>query len=278
MNYRHAYHAGNFADVHKHVALTSILLHMQKKDKPFVVIDTHAGRGEYDTGGMEAARTGEAASGIGRLEGHSAHNAALAAYLEIVRRLGAGKYPGSPLIAAHLLRRQDRLVAIERQPEEFVPLRASLDSFPNASALEGDGYIRLRALLPPPERRGLVLIDPAYEDTNEMEQMLEAFRDAYGRFSTGVYALWYPLKIPARIDAFVGELRTLGRINLLSLAIDIGAGEGVSPDRLSASGLLVVNPPFGFDVEMRDASAELLSMLHRGPGANTSVEWLAGAP
>ena len=278
MNYRHAYHAGNFADVHKHVALTSILLHLRKKEKPFVVIDTHAGRGEYDTGGMEAAKTAEAAGGIGRLEGYAAHSAALAAYLEIVRREGAAKYPGSPSIAAHLLRKQDRLVAIERQPEEFALLRASLDLIPNAGALEGDGYLRLRALLPPPERRGLVLIDPAYEDANEMERMMEAFRDAYGRFSTGVYALWYPLKLVSRIDAFVGELRTLGRINLLSLAIDVGAGEGISADRLSASGLLVVNPPFGVDVEMRDASAELLSVLRRGPGANTSVEWPAGAP
>jgi 23S rRNA (adenine2030-N6)-methyltransferase len=278
MNYRHAYHAGNFADVHKHVALTAILLHLRKKAKPFVVIDTHAGRGVYDVSSTEAMKTGEAADGIARLAAHAAQTTALAAYLEIVRVAGIGQYPGSPLIAAKLLREQDRLVAVEQQPEEFASLRDCLDAIPNARAMQGDGYFELGALLPPPERRGLVLIDPAYEDVNEMERMAQTFRDAYRRFATGTYVLWYPLKLASRIDALAGELKTFGPIKLLSLGIDAGVGVGTSADRLSAAGLLVINPPFGLDGEMRDASTEILPLLRRGPSANIWVEWLAGAP
>jgi 23S rRNA (adenine2030-N6)-methyltransferase len=131
MSYRHAYHAGNFADVHKHVAVTAILLHLRKKEKPFVVIDTHAGRGLYDLCGTEASKTAEAADGIGRLAGYAAQTTAVTEYLEIVRVAG-GQYPGSPLIAANLLREKDRLVAVEQQPEEFASLRTSLGNFPSA--------------------------------------------------------------------------------------------------------------------------------------------------
>jgi 23S rRNA (adenine2030-N6)-methyltransferase len=278
MNYRHAYHAGNFADVHKHVALTAILSHLRRKKKPFVVIDTHAGRGLYDLSGVEAAKTAEAADGIGRLEGYAPQNAALQAYLEIVRSFRAQQYPGSPLIAAQLLRPQDRLVAIEKQLDEIAALRAALAPFPTARAIDGDGYAQLRALLPPPERRGLMLIDPPYEDADEMERMANAFRDAYRRFATGIYLLWYPLKLASRIEAFAGELKVQAPIKLLSLRIDIDAPKNAMEDRLSAAGLLVANPPFGFDEEMRAASAELLPLLRGGASARTTGEWLAGGP
>jgi 23S rRNA (adenine2030-N6)-methyltransferase len=278
MNYRHAYHAGNFADVHKHVALTAILLHLSRKEKPFAVIDTHAGRGLYDLAGVEAAKTAEAADGIGKLAGCVPQSPTLASYLEIVRGFGEQRYPGSAVIAAELLRPQDRLVAIEQQPDEFASLRTTLSPFPNARGVHGDGYAQLRAVLPPPERRGLVLIDPPYEDANEMERMAEAFRDAYRRFATGIYALWCPRKLASRIDAFAGELKAHAPMKLLSLTIDIGARNSEAEDRLSAAGLLVVNPPFGFDEEMRAASAEMLPLLRRRPSASATVESLAGGP
>ena len=270
MNYRHAYHAGNFADVHKHVALTAILLHLRRKEKPFAVIDTHAGSGLYDLTSTEALKTAEAADGIRRLDGYNPQNAIVQTYLEIVRGFGEQHYPGSPLIAAKLLRPQDRLVAIEQQTEEFAAVSSTLACFPNARAVHGDGYAKLRALLPPPERRGLILIDPPYEDADEMHRMAGAFRDAYRRFGPGIYVLWYPLKLASRLDAFVGELKAQASMKLLSLTIDISAQKSTIENRLSAAGLLVVNPPYGLDEDMRSASAELLPLLRRPPTGNVS--------
>ncbi len=163
MNYRHAFHAGNFADVVKHLALVSILAHLRRKPAAFAAIDTHAGRGLYELGGSEAQRSGEAASGIARLLDMADGPQTLGLYLDLVRGLGAERYPGSPLIAAKLLREQDRLVAVEKHPEDLRALAAGLAPFRKARAVEGDGYARLAALLPPPERRGLILIDPPYE-------------------------------------------------------------------------------------------------------------------
>jgi len=278
MNYRHIYHAGNFADVHKHVALTSILLHLRRKEKPFVFIDTHAGSGLYDLAGDEASKTQEADAGIGKFAGYRAQSRPLSTYLETVHAFGEKKYPGSPMIAAKLLRRHDRFVGIEEQPAEFASVRAALAPFVNARALNGDGYKHLRALLPPPERRGFVLIDPPYEDASETERMAKAFGDAYERFATGIYALWYPLKVSSRIQSLADELKARAPMKLLSLAIDIGSCVGEAHDRLSAAGLLVVNPPFGFDEEMRGASSELLPLLRCGAGAEASVQWLSDRP
>src|SRR6185312_17179965 len=168
MNYRHAYHAGNFADVVKHIALTGVLLHLRKKETPFAVIDSHAGRGLYDLSGTEAKRTGEAASGIEKLRGLKGEGA-LGRYLEIAGE--SDLYPGSPVIAAKLLRPQDRLVAIEKHPQEFASLRQALAPWRKARAVEGDGAAKLPALLPPAERRGLVLIDPPFEAADEFDAL-----------------------------------------------------------------------------------------------------------
>ena len=166
MNYRHGYHAGNFADVVKHVALVAILLHLRKKDTGFSVIDSHAGRGVYDLAGEQAARTGEAEAGVARLADLPGEMPeALAAYLSLVK--DGNTYPGSPLIAAKLLRPQDRLTAIEKHPEEFAALKETLALYRNALCENADGYARALKLLPPPSRRGLVLIDPPFESPDE---------------------------------------------------------------------------------------------------------------
>jgi 23S rRNA (adenine2030-N6)-methyltransferase len=278
MNYRHAYHAGNFADVHKHAALTAILLHLRKKDAPFALIDTHAGRGLYDLSGDEARRSGEVVDGVAKLAGHVARTPALATYLDVVRGFGPQRYPGSPLIAAELLRPQDRLVAMEKHAEEFAGLRAALLSFENARAIAADGYAQLPKLLPPPERRGLVLIDPPYEEAREMQQVAKAFADAYRRFAHGIVLIWHPLKSSVPAEALAGELKTAGASKLLSLAFDVGMAAGDAAGRLSASGLLAINPPYGFAEDMRAAQEELLPPLRRNANARASVTWLAGGP
>jgi 23S rRNA (adenine2030-N6)-methyltransferase len=274
MNYRHAYHAGNFADVHKHVALVAVLSHLRKKETPFAVIDTHAGRGLYDIASEAASRTGEAAQGIARLAGFAPQEPVLQTYLEIARSFGAGCYPGSPLIASKVLRERDRLVAIEKHPDEFAALKASLAPFHRAKAVEGDGYERLASLLPPPERRGLVLLDPPYESPDECDALVAAFRSAVRRFATGIYLIWYPLKAAARFEALAGEILAAGGTRLLSLTFDVGGA--AAPERLSASGLLVVNPPYGFDAQMRATCEDLLAQLRQGPQGRAAVDWLGG--
>ena len=271
MNYRHAYHAGNFADVVKHLALVSILLHLRKKETPFAVIDSHAGRGRYDLAGGEAARTGEAANGIGRLAGLGDAEGALGEYL----RLAAGSefYPGSPAIAAALLRPQDRLVAIEKHPEEATLLKAALVRFRNAHAEQADGYKRLAALLPPPERRGIVLIDPPFESPEEFHDAARALGEALRRFATGIYLLWFPIKSVGEANTFCGEVLATGVKRALRIDIDIGAsGKAIgNKERLTAAGLIVINPPFGFAEEMRATLARVAPLLSDNARAEVRV-------
>ena len=275
MNYRHAYHAGNFADVVKHVALVAILLRLKKKETPFRVIDTHAGRALYDLSGREASRTGEAGEGISRVRNLSgAMPEALRVYLDLVRGIGEEKYPGSPLIAARMLRAGDRLIAIEKHPEEFSELKKALSIFATVRAAEADGYERLKALLPPPERRGLVLIDPPYEVDDEFERAAEALVMAHRKFPTGIYMLWFPVKSAAAANAFAGEIANAGIAKLLRVEIDLG--EHHKTDRLSMAGLLVANPPYGFADEMREIGAVLGPALGRGRPAAVAVQWLVG--
>ncbi len=254
MNYRHGYHAGNFADVVKHIALVAILTHLKKKDAPFAVIDTHGGRGAYDLSGSQAKKTGEAAHGIGRLANLAGDlPPALAAYMACVG-LGSA-YPGSPLIAARLLRPQDRLVAIEKHPDEAALLQDVLTPWRKTSVEIADGYARLPKLLPPPERRGLVLVDPPFEAVDEFEQLVAALRAAHRRFANGLYLVWYPVKAQSAADGFIGEALATGAPALtIEIAVDVPEG------KLGRSGLLVLNPPFGFQAEM-EAVLQILEPL-----------------
>ena len=276
MNYRHEYHAGNFADVVKHVALVAVLLHLRKKEQPFAVIDTHAGGGLYELSGEKAQRTREAAGGIERIADLARGPAALRTYLEIVREYAPDRYPGSPLIAAKLLRAQDRLVAIEKHPEEQSALAHTLGPFKRARAVLADGYDRLPALLPPPERRGIVLVDPPYEADGEFAELARAGEALMRRFATGIALFWFPLKAPSAADAFCGELLGQGVKKLVR--VDIAVGGPAKSEQLAAAGLAVVNPPFGFDTEMRETMEALRPRLGADPGrpADFRVEWLAG--
>ncbi|HWA70165.1 MAG TPA: 23S rRNA (adenine(2030)-N(6))-methyltransferase RlmJ [Rhizomicrobium sp.] len=267
MNYRHGYHAGNFADVVKHIALVAILQHLKKKDTAFAVIDSHAGRGRYDLSGSEAARTGEAETGIARLRSLSGDMPEpLREYLALAN---ANPYPGSPLIAARLLRPQDRLTAVEKHPEEFAALKAALAPFPNALAENADGYARLLKLLPPPARRGVAVIDPPFELPGEFEALGRAVTAATRKFATGICLVWYPVKSQSAVDAFLGEVLAGGAAKALTIDTAIAAPQG----KLDRAGLLVINPPFGFAGQMGEAASRIAGLMD----ADIRVEWRAGS-
>jgi 23S rRNA (adenine2030-N6)-methyltransferase len=280
MNYRHAYHAGNFADVLKHAALVAVLAHLRKKQSPFAVIDAHGGRGLYDLSSEEAKKTGEARDGISRVLASENLPRVLQLYADIIRSFGDAVYPGSPLIAAKLLRAKDRLVAIEKHPEESEALMATLKGEPRARAIEGDFRRKLKGLLPPPERRGVVLIDPPYEADNEFQEVVHALIESHRRFATGTFLLWYPAKQRPQVSASAGELLNVGIVSLLQVELDVdGSQVPRSENRgppLSAAGLLVVNPPFGFEDEMKTILPFLTRILGRGPDARFLLERLGG--
>ena len=268
MNYRHGYHAGNFADVVKHIALVAILLHLRKKDTGFAVVDSHGGCGAYDLGGEQAGKTGEAEKGVARLTDLSGDMPeALATYLLLVK--SESLYPGSPLIAARLLRPQDRLTAIEKHAQEFAALQETLAPFRNATAEQGDGYDRAVKLMPPPSRRGLVLLDPPFESPDEFSDLARALRDAFRKFATGITLAWYPVKSQAEADGFTGEVLAAGMAKALVVDTSIAAPEG----KLGRAALLVINPPYGFDGAMQ-ASAALI-----GPRLEAAIttRWIAGS-
>jgi len=266
VNYRHGYHAGNFADVVKHVALVAILLHLGKKETGFSVIDSHAGRGSYDLAGGQAARTGEAKAGIGQLMALGGElPPALSTYLSLAR---GPVYPGSPLIAAKLLRPQDRLTAIEKHPEEFAALKDVLAPYRNAVVENAEGYARCLKLLPPPSRRGLVLMDPPFESPDEFSMLARAVCEATRKFSTGIYLIWYPIKFQAEATAFVGEVVVGGIAKAMIVETKVMAPEG----KLNRAGLLVVNPPYGFEAQMRAVAGLVAPRL----AGDIAISWIVG--
>lgn len=281
MNYRHAYHAGNFADVVKHVVLTRLLDYLKQKDKAFRVIDTHAGIGRYDLSSVEAQKTGEWQGGIGRLIDASFAapvTALLAPYLETVRSLnpegGIQKYPGSPMIARHLLRKQDRLSAIELHPKDVAKLRTLFAGDFQTRVIELDGWLALGAHLPPKEKRGLVLIDPPFEEAGEFERLVDGLIRAHKRWPSGIYGLWYPIKDRKAIIAFRKALKQSGIPKLLDIEFEIRPAS--SQPSLDGSGLLVVNPPFTLEGELRTLMPALHRVLAVEKPAHWSLEWLAG--
>ena len=270
MNYRHAYHAGNFADCFKHALLVALLDWFARKPTPYFVLDTHAGAGGYDLDADPARRTGEAERGIRRLL--DSPSPELARYLGLVRELGL--YPGSPALIRAVLREHDRLACCELHPEDAATLRRRFRRDPQVEVHERSGWEALTGLLPPKEKRGLVFIDPPFEATNEFEALADGLARAHERFGHGVVAAWYPIKQMAAVRGFHASVQSRGLRDVI--AVELRLRDVTEPDRLNGCGLLVLNPPYQFeDVASRIADAVLEGVGDAEPGAGTGVIRLA---
>ena len=280
MNYRHIYHAGNFADVLKHAVLARLIDYLKLKDKPFRVIDTHAGIGIYDLSSEEAQKTGEWHGGVGRLLGIDLPKAVaplLATYLDTVRALNAASnvrlYPGSPKISRMLLRKEDRLSLMELHPEDYETLRENFADDFQTRVTHLDGWLALNAHLPPKEKRGLVLVDPPFEEPNEYERLVDGLAKAWRKFPTGVYCLWYPLKRGAPIKDFMKALHDLEIPKMLSVELSV---KSEREDGLTGSGLVVVNPPYTLKAEMDVLLPFLKDRLAQDRFASVRNMWIRG--
>ena len=281
MNYRHAFHAGNHADVLKHLVLLALLDALKKKDTPFFVLDTHAGRGRYLLAAPESRKTGEADAGILKLMGEAKMPEVVERYLRAVEAnnpVGALiAYPGSPLLVAQALRAQDRLAACELQPDEAAALKELFVHDARVAVHARDGYAAIKAMLPPrlgstKFARGLVLIDPPYEvQDNEYPQIISAVREALQRWPQATYAIWYPIKLRRSLQPFLRKAAALPAKSVLLAELQVRPDD--SPLRLNGSGLVLVNPPWKFDQQLAPALPVLKSALGE-KGATTRLEWL----
>ena len=278
MNYRHAFHAGNFADVFKHVVLARILAHLGLKEAPFRVIDTHAGAGLYGLDDPQAQRTGEWIEGLGRVleaEPSGRIRELLQPWLGLAEEYAAARprlYPGSPLLAQRLTRPQDRLSFYELHPEEAALLREEIGRDRRAKIVEADAWVNLAGQLPPPERRGLVLIDPPFEQPNELRTITERLATAVPRWSHGTYAIWYPIKAMRDIDAFARRMASLpaGKI----LRADLTRYDVNRVDRLNGCSMIILNPPWRLDEELGQVGHWLAGLFAVEGNGHFRLEWL----
>jgi 23S rRNA (adenine2030-N6)-methyltransferase len=280
LSYRHAYHAGNFADVFKHVVLVLILEALRRKDKSFLYLDTHAGAGRYDLRGEMAAKNREYASGIGRLWNAPAPPAAVAAYLDAVRALDPHApasprwYPGSPRIAHHFLRPGDRMLLAEKHGADSALLRAEFSGDKQVRVCREDGYHLLKSKLPPREHRALILIDPAYELRGELDRVFDGLQEGYQRLATGTFAIWYPVTPKINADTLRQKLRESGIRRVLNTELCVLPRD--NPLGLNGSGLLIINPPWQLDEAIQGLLAWLRQVLSPAGQGNHFVQWLIG--
>ena len=281
MNYRHSFHAGNFADVMKHIVLARIIEYLKLKDKAFRVIDTHAGAGIYALTEGDAARTGEWHGGIEKvLNANLTPDAAellLPYILSVQSQNGSGElktYPGSPKITRYLLRNQDRLTAIELHPKDSKLLAKAFEGDFQVRVIELDGWLSLGAHLPPKEKRGLVLTDPPFEEKGEFERLSEGLQKAHGRWPGGIYALWYPVKDRAAVAKFHMALAECGIAKILRAELMVRGTS--SESRLDGCGMIIVNPPFVLEAELRLILPALAECLGEDAGAGHRLDWISG--
>lgn len=281
MNYRHAYHAGNIGDVLKHAVLARLITYLQRKDKAFRVLDTHAGIGCYDLTSEETQKTGEWQQGIGKvLAAEIPADVAdlLAPWLDVIRKENPDGdlriYPGSPLLSRRLLRKQDRLTLTELHPADFKTLSNLFAGDHHVKTIHLDGWLALGSFLPPKEKRGLVLIDPAFEKTSEFADMTEAVIKGWRKWPTGTFALWYPMKEASAISRMHREFADTGLRDIL--ALELNAGKSGPDTRMLGSGMTIINPPFTLMGEMKGVLPWLCDVVHQGPGADWSVKQIVG--
>lgn len=276
MNYLHGFHAGNHADVLKHCVLLYLMNRLKSKDKAFFVLDTHAGRGQYLLQGEQAKKTGEAQDGIFKLITLKKLPDPVHFYLKQVERVNPVgsllNYPGSPVLIAQQLREQDRLICYESQKPEYDLLRQTFKNDQNVKTELGDGYQALKALLPPSERRGLVLIDPPYEaQEQEFQQILNSLQEALLRWPTGQFAIWYPIK---QRRSLIGFFRNVAQLPMKSaLVLELLVRKDNSPLRMNGSGMLIINPPYQMDTDLNTSMSKLVELLNDGDGSHR-ITWI----
>jgi 23S rRNA (adenine2030-N6)-methyltransferase len=280
MNYLHAYHAGNFADVVKHVILTRVICYLQRKDKGFRVIDTHAGSGHYRLDSEAAQRTGEWRDGIGRVvdaELPASLGALIQPYLEA---LSAGdrpfpqNYPGSPLLARRMLRNQDRLTACELRKDEYQLLAKLFAGDFQVRTMQLDGWLIPGSQLPPKEKRGVVLIDPPFEQDGEFDRLIDALQAGHRRWPGGIYLLWYPIKHRREVEKFRAALKAIEIANVMDVRMTIRTPSPAGEPGLDGSGMIVVNAPYTLETELRQLLPWLVDTLRRDEGAEWSISHL----
>lgn len=276
LSYRHSFHAGNHADVLKHTVQSLIIESLKEKDKPFLYLDTHAGAGRYQLSGEHAERTGEYLEGIARIWQRDDIPEELAAYMSVVGHFNRNEnlryYPGSPLIARQLLREEDKLQLTELHPSDFPLLRSEFQKDDRTRVSRADGYQQLKAQLPPLSRRGFILMDPPYELKTDYQDVVKGIQEGYKRFATGTYALWYPVVMRQQIKKMLRDLEATGIRRVLQIEL------GVRPDSdqrgMTASGMIVINPPWKLEQQMKNVLPWLLKVLVPSGTGHTTVKWV----
>ncbi|EGS59543.1 23S rRNA (adenine(2030)-N(6))-methyltransferase RlmJ [Vibrio cholerae] len=275
LSYRHSFHAGNHADVLKHIVQSLILNSLQQKEKPFVYHDTHSGVGRYDLTHEWSEKTGEYKQGIARVWQQDHIPAELDSYLDAIRQLNQGEtlryYPGSPRVARAHLREQDRMVLTELHPSDYPLLEQEFHRDRQVSIYKEDGFARLKASLPPQERRGLVLIDPPYELAKEYGDVVRAIAQSYKRWATGIYAIWYPVVNRCDIDDMLEGLQGLEIRKILQ--IELGVAPDTNERGMTASGMIVINPPWTLESQMQTILPFLKQAIAPATG-HYKVEWV----
>ena len=272
MNYLHSFHAGNFADVFKHIILISLMEALQRKEAGFCYVDTHAGCGYYDLLSANAQKTKEYNHGIERLLQQKNPPKLIKRYLTCVQKINSKLsqsvfaslryYPGSPFIARHFLRQQDRMVMSELHPQEYRTLKSNFQNDPKVSVHLQDGYRSIKAFLPPKERRGLILIDPPYERPHEFADLVNGIAEGLQRFATGTYAIWYPIKDRPPINRFHRALKEV--VQQPTLIAEISLYPETTAFQLNGCGMAIINPPYKFDEQLKD----LFPWLRQALGAH----------
>ncbi|MBD8594121.1 MULTISPECIES: 23S rRNA (adenine(2030)-N(6))-methyltransferase RlmJ [unclassified Pseudomonas] len=276
MNYRHAFHAGNHADVFKHIVLTRLVALMSRKEQPFAYLDTHAGLGLYDLRGDQATRTGEWLEGIARLWQATDRPALTDDYVKVINRLNTeGElryYPGSPELARRLMRQQDRVLLNEKHPEDGQLLKENMKKDPRVAVHLGEGWHVPRALLPVAEKRAVMLIDPPFEQLDELKRCATALKETIGRMRQTVAAIWYPIKDDERaLKRFYQDLTSTGAPKLLRVELLVHPLD--TPQSLNGSGLVIANPPWGLEEELRELMPWLANLLGQSQGG-WKMDWL----
>ena len=274
MNYRHAFHAGNHGDVLKHAVLARILQLMCSKEKPLAFLDAHAGLGRYDLSGVQATKTGEWLGGVAKISDPFDDNveAVLAPYHSVLSAMGGSIYPGSPEMAAQLLRPIDRLVLNELHPVDAAELRENYKNDTRVTVTEMDATLAVKASLPFRERRGVVLIDPPFEVLDEAKRTVQSVAFGHRRFSTGVFLVWYPVTTEDFVEKFISQIQALNLPNMLRVELRVKAA--FERGGLSGSGLIIINPPWTLENDLRILLPALAARLGLGTWGRGQVDWL----